>query len=143
MHSAYMCYYGHLAKLSVVANKQTMFLAHMLYKMEFNSEAKQMVVTLTSFDKRNIVKAIDSNTVDANRLANQYLRKLKDAGLIKSLGGGAWLIDPASYGSSKYIDKKWRDKNSKIYETRVFTAEGEEGCSAYIVTEDGEKVDLI
>lgn len=142
MASAYMCYYAHLAKLSVVANKQTMFLAHMLYKMEWSSEARQMIVTLTSFDKRNIMKSLDSDTVDANRLANQYLRKLKDAGLIKSLGGGAWLVDPASFSGAKYVDKKWRDKNSIIYETRVFTSDGEEDCSAYIVTEDGEKVDL-
>jgi hypothetical protein len=142
MNSAFMCYYEHLAKLARVANKQTMFLAHMLYRMEWNAEANQMVVTLTAFDKRAIMKSIDSDTVDANRLANQYLLKLKNANLIKPLGGGAFLVDPASFGGHKYVNKKWRTVNSAIYETRVFMSDNEGEQSAYIVTDDGEKVDL-
>lgn len=142
MNSAFMCYYEHLAKLARVANKQTMFLSHMLYRMEWNHEAKQMVVNLTAFDKRSIMKEITPDCKNMNRLANRYLSALTEAGLVKSIGGGAFLIDPQSYGGSKYIPKQLRMNNSLIYETRVFSEESEGIEEFYIVTEDGEKIEL-
>lgn len=142
MNSAYMCYYQHLAKLALVANKQTMFLAHMLYHMEWESEAKQMVVHLNPRVKRSIMQEVARGSKDANRLANQYLQKLTKAGLIKGLGGGSYLVDPLSYGGHKYIGKQLRINSAKIYETRVFTEESEGVVESYIVTEDGERIDL-
>ena len=142
MNSAFMCYYEHLAKLARVANKQTMFLAHMLYRMEWNDTTKQMVVNLTAFDKRSIMKEITPECENMNRLANRYLSALTEAGLIKSIGGGAFLVDPQSYGGHKYISKQLRNKSSLIYETRVFTDEVEGKMESYIVTEDGERVEL-
>ena len=143
MNTAYMCYYEHLAKLARVANKQTLFLAHLLYRMEFDKDAKQWLVTLSSFDKRAIIHAIGSGTDDPLRMASQYLTKLCASGLFKSLGGGAYLVDPKSFSGSKYIPKSLRQKNGKIYETRVFTEESDGEVEAYLVTDDGERIDLV
>lgn len=137
-----MCYYEHLAKLAHVANKQTMFLAHMLYRMEWDNESKQMVVNLNPSQKRSIMKLVADGSKDSNRLANQYLLKLSKAGLIKSIGGGSYLVDPLSYGGHKYIPKELRMKSSFIYEKRVFTDSSEGEIESYIITEDGEKIDL-
>ena len=142
MHSAYMCYYEHLAKLSRVANKQTLFLAHLLYRMEWNSDAKQCIVSLTAYDKRTIIEAIGCDSKDPGQLARQYLARLCKSGLIRSIGGSAYLIDPQSYSGSKYVSKKLRIKNSTIYETRVFMEDKEGEPSAYIITEEGERIDL-
>jgi hypothetical protein len=142
MNSAFMCYYEHLAKLARVANKQTLFMAHMLYRMEWHSESKQLIVNLTAFDKRNIMKEITPDCKNMNRLANRYLSVLSEAGLIKSIGGGAYLVDPVSFGGHKYIPKDFRSKNAFIYETRVFSDNTEGIEEFYIVTEDGEKIEL-
>jgi hypothetical protein len=88
------------------------------------------------------MKAISDDSKDPNRLASQYLSKLCHAGLIKSLGGGAYLVDPQSFGGSKYIPKKLRDKSGMIYETRVFSEDSEGEVVTYIITEDGERIDL-
>ena len=137
-----MCYYEHLAKLALVANKQTMFLSHMLYHMEWENDSKQMIVHLNPRVKRQIMESISEGSKDINRLANQYLHKLTKAGLIKSIGGGSYLVDPTSYGGHKYIQKHLRNKSSTIYETRVFSEDKNGVVESYIVTDDGVKVDL-
>jgi hypothetical protein len=144
MNTAYMCYFEHLAKLSIIANKQTLFLARMLYLMEFNIEAKQFVVNLTTAQKRDIVNAVSPDSKNPLNLAKQYILKLVQANIIKPLGGGQYLVNPECYGGGKYVPKGLRTKNSAIYETRVFKADTESGAveSAYIITDDGEKVDL-
>ena len=142
MNSVFMCYYEHLAKLAQVANKQTLFLSHVLYRMEWNGEAKQFISYLTTAQKREIINAIAPDCKNPLNSAKQYIRVLTDAGLMKSIGGGAYLIDPASYGGSKYVGKNLRMKNSKLYETRVFTEKSGDVEQAYIVTEDGERIEL-
>jgi len=142
MNSAYMCYYEHLAKLARVANKQTLFLAHVLYRMEFDDNTKQMIVNLTPHAKKEIIKTISGASKNFNRLANQYLQKLSNAGFLKSIGGGAYLIDPQSYGGAKYVPKQLRLDSGHIYEHRVFSTVTEGEVEAYIVTESGEKVEL-
>lgn len=143
MNSSYMCYYTHLAKLSVVANKQTLFLAHMLYRMEWHEESKQYVVNLNAHQKRDIMKAINfTGKTSLIRMANQYLNTISKSGLIQPAGGGMYLLDPRSYSGSKYVPKKYRDRGGVIYETRTFTSECEGEVETYIVTEDGERIDL-
>ncbi len=140
--SPYICYYEHIAKLSQLANKQTLFLAHLLSLVVYESECKQNIVTMTAHDKRRIMKAIGCDTSNPAKLANQYLSKIGKAGLIKSIGGGAYMVDPASFSGFKYIKKQTRDKAAFIYESRVFTEEDEGETTAYIITEDGERIDL-
>ena len=142
MSSAFMCYYENLAKLSIVANKQTMFLAHMLYRMEWNKESGQYMVNLNSFIKRQILKDIGCESKDPQTLSRQYVSKLVKSGLIKSIGGGTYIVDPISYGGSKYIPKHLRQKKAHLYETRVFTDTDDGVYSSYIITEDGERIDL-
>ena len=137
-----MCYYEHLAKLSLIANKQTLFLAHVLYRMEWNGESKQFIAYLTTAQKREIINAIGSDSKNPLGSAKQYIASLTKVGLIKPIGGGAYLIDPASYGGSKYVGKNLRMKNSRLYETRVFTEKSGDVEQAYIVTEDGERIEL-
>jgi hypothetical protein len=110
--------------------------------MEWDGESKQMIVNLNPSQKRSIMKLVADGSKDANRLANQYLLKLSKAGLIKSIGGGSYLVDPQSYGGHKYIPKELRMKSSLIYENRVFSEEVEGATESYIITEDGEKIEL-
>ena len=142
MNSVFMCYYEHLAKLSRIANKQTLFLAHVLYRMEWNKESKQFIAYLTTAQKREIINAIGCDCKNPLNSVKQYIGALTKAGMIKSIGGGAYLIDPASYGGSKYVPKNLRMKNSKLYETMVFTETTGDVEQSYIVTEDGERIDL-
>lgn len=142
MNSVFMAYFEHLAKLSSIANKQTLFLAHILYRMEYDESAKQFVATLTKYDKKSILKSIGCESKSPLNLAGQYILKLTDSGLIKSIGDGAYIIDPMSYGSYKYIPKHIRIKGSKIYEHRVFSDDVNGVIESYIVTEDGEKIEL-
>ena len=142
MNSAYMTYCNNLAKLKVIANKKTMFLAHILYRMNWHKETRQYISTITAFDKREILKSIGAVSKNPIQLAGQYIHALTKAGLIKPLGGGGYLIDPDSYSGHKYVTSDLRLKNAMIYETRVFTDEGEGETQTYIVTEDGERIDL-
>jgi len=138
----FMCYYEHIAKLSQIANKQTMFLAHLLSMIEYDSDTKQTLVILAPHDKIMIMKSIGCESKNMLNLANQYLRRICESGLIKSIGRGAYLVDPSSYSYAKYIPQKLRQESSHIYETRVFSSNDEGIDSAYIITEDGERIDL-
>lgn len=144
MNSAYICYFEHLAKLSTIANKQTMFLAQLLYRMEFNNEAKQFVINLTTAQKREIIHAISPSSTNPLNLAKQYITKIAKANIIKPMGEGQYLVNPECYGGSKYMPKALRIKNGVVYETRAFKRNGEFGefDNAYIITEDGEKIEL-
>ncbi len=137
-----MCYYEHIAKLSQIANKQTMFLAHLLSMIEYDGSTKQILIILAPHDKIMIMKAIGCESKNVLNLANQYLRRICESGLIKSIGRGAYLVDPASYSYGKYIPQKLRHESAHIYETRAFSSNDEGIDSAYIITEDGERIEL-
>jgi len=150
--SPFLTYYEHLAKLSQVANKQTLFFAHLLLKMEYHEESKQNIVSLTPRDKKQILKAIQKPSKDGSipkesvnplRLASQYLSRLQGVGLIKYIGDCSYAIDPRSYGYSKYVPKHLRERSGKLYESRIFIENGECGCESYLISDDGERIDLI
>ena len=141
MQSAFMCYFEHLAKLSRIANKQTLFLAHVLYRMDFDPKSKQYVVSLSAFDKKSIISDIGSDTTNALSMASHYLTTLCKAGLLRYIGDGAYIVDPMSFSIGKYVPKQLRRANSIIYETRIFKDDGVD-TKAYIITENGEKIDL-
>jgi hypothetical protein len=98
---------------------------------------------MTPRRKRAIMKIIGSGSKNALASADQYLLKIHKAGLIKGVGNGVYLIDPKSYGLSKYMNKEHRNKKGAIYETRVFTeTDGSKVISSYLVDEDGVKYDF-
>lgn len=141
MNQAFVTYYNHLAKLSRVANKQTLFLAHILYRMHYKSDSGMLVATLTAHDKKQIMKDIGSTARNVLNTADQYISNLQKHGLLKSIGNGAYLIDPVSYGTA-YVSSKVRMRAGQIYEQRVFKEDGTVGVESWIVTDDGEKIDL-
>ena len=134
MQNHFISYYEHLAKLSQVANKQTMFLAHIMYHMEFDAENKQYIVDLSVMRKTSIMDAIspDSKSRNVVNLANQYIATLKKAGFIRSLGHNVWGINPTCYGSYRPISKNLRTENAKLYSTMVWGSEGIEDGSTKV-----------
>lgn len=137
-NSAYMSYFTHLGKLSSIANKQTMFLNHMLYYMEYDKELKQLIVEMTPRRKRMIMSEINPNASNPLGTADQYIHKITKSGLIKGVGAGLYLLDPTAFSLNLYMKKSIRDKTAKIYETRVFTeTHGSKVVSSYLVDEDG------
>lgn len=120
MKQPFMSYYEHIAKLSLVANKQTLFLAHVLSRMEYDSTSKQLLVDLTPRVRRLILKELGVTSKNPLNLAKGYIRQLTKAGLIKPLGQGTYCIDPESYGYSKYVPKDLRERAGAIYEETTF-----------------------
>jgi Neuraminidase (sialidase) len=143
-NSAYMVYYEHLAKLGSIANKQTLFLGHLLFYAEYDSALRQNVVELTPYRKRSIMTAIGSTSKNLLSVADHYLLKICKSGLIKGVGNGMYLIDPKSFGLTKYIKKELRNRSAIIYETRVFTEQqGSKVVSSYLIDEDGVKHQIV
>lgn len=122
MRQPFMSYYEHIAKLAMVANKRTLFLAHVLSRIEWHDEQKILYVDLPAMVKRDILKAIGAESENPLVLASQYINTLVKAGLIKSMGSSRYAIDPQSYSYAKNISKPIRDKAAKIYQTSVFDA---------------------
>lgn len=134
MPTPFISYYSHIAKLTRVANKQTIFLAHILAHMYFDKEMKQYIVDMSPIKKDQIMREVSPDIPEENRgrLANQYLNKLKTAGLINNYKKGAWLVDPMSYGQYKHVSHGLRQHNAKIFEKRTFNSEGEESVDTTI-----------
>jgi hypothetical protein len=142
MKKPFMTYYEHLAKLACIANKKTLFLAHLLSRMDFNEETKIQYVDLTANVKRDILKAIGAKSVNPLVLAQQYIKELQKAGLIKSMGGGRYMIDPLSYGYAKYVSKELRERAANIYVKHVFSQDNEGFTETFVQDEYGEVTKL-
>jgi len=141
MNSAFMLYTEQIAKLTQIANKQTMFLVHVLFYADFDKDSKQYTVDLSVARKKEILRKLDSKSTAGTNMANQYLAKISKAGIMKSIGDGRWLINPKGFSGYKYVPKKFRNANAAIYETRVFT-EGGVKTEAYIIDAEGIRHDL-
>lgn len=140
MQTHFIAYYQHIAKLSQIANKQTIFLAYILYHMEFDNKENQYYADLSTARKIEIMKKI-SPEVEPDKLlnlANQYINKLKKADLIKSWGRGVWGVNPLCYGAHRPISKNLREQNVKVYSTAVFTSQGLETINTEIKVIDEE-----
>lgn len=142
MNKAFVAYYDHLAKLARVANKQTLFLAHILYQADHDKKTGMLIVNLNAALKRKIIGEIESETGDRLRLAGQYLTKLKRAGLIKSLGGGMYSVDPESFGDGRYVSPRQRGLAAKIFESRTFNFDGSVSVDTFLIDENGEQIEL-
>jgi hypothetical protein len=141
MKQPFMSYYEHIAKLAMVANKRTLFLAHVLSRIEYHDEQKVLYVDLPAMVKRDILKAIGAESENPLVLASQYINTLVKAGLIKSIGSSRYAIDPQSYGYSKYVKKELRDKAAKIYQTSVFDLNAKV-VETWVEDEQGNRFEL-
>jgi len=139
-NAPFFTYYEALAKLSQIANKQTMFLSHLLHDMDYDKELRQFLVDLSTYKKTQIMKVISPDVAEKSllNLANQYLSKLQKTGIIRNLGRGLWAVDPACYGKFRIIPKDLRQKNHKIFMGMSF---GPEGLEYTNVGEDYENAD--
>ena len=95
MKSPFVTYYENIAKLSTVANKRALFLAHILSRMEYEKSLNMLVVDLTPRIKRQIISEISDSCKNPLNSAKQYISHLVKAGLIKSIGGSAYTVDPS------------------------------------------------
>ncbi len=130
-----MSYYEHLAKLAFVANKKTLFLMHLLSRMEFDESTKINYVDLSPGVKRDILKSIGAKSANPLTLASQYIQTLQKAGLIKSIGSSRFMVDPMSFSYGKYVPKELREKSAKIFVQHVFIGD-EEGFTETFVEDD-------
>ena len=126
MRNSFMTYYEHIAKLSVIANKQTLFLAHALSRAEFDYDLKQLVVELSPRIKKQILLDIGAKSKNPLNLAKGYLSQLTKAGLLKFIGSGTYAIDPESYSYSKYISKELRQRSTRIFDKLTYESNGKE-----------------
>jgi hypothetical protein len=137
-----MMYFDNLGKLTVGMSKDTQFFVRMLQRMEYHAESKLNIVDLTARIKVEIVNEISPKVVDKQATASQYLFRLKNQGRIKFAGNGSYIIDPAQFGYAKYVGVNMRRASGEVYENRVYLEGGETKVEAYIITPDGERVDL-
>jgi hypothetical protein len=142
MKQPFMTYFEHLSKLAFVANKKTLFLAHLLSRMEFDETIKIMYVDLSPMVKRDILKAIGAKSNNPLSLASQYIQSLQKAGLIKSIGSSRFMIDPMSYSYAKYVPKALREKSSKIFIQHVFSQDDEGFTETFVQDEYGKVTKL-
>lgn len=135
-------YFDNMAKLTCRMSKETKFLFHMLRLMEWDQETTMNIVHLNTCLRRKIINNITPDSKDPLSLSRQYLSRLCKQGRIKIATGGSYLIDPALFGYSKYVKPDWRKASGDVYENRIFYEDGTTGVEAYIITTDGERIEL-
>ena len=91
----FMIFYQDIALLHSVANKQTLFFAEMMARMDGDN-----IVQMTPYIRELIVDNIGSKTNNKLALARQYIKTLSDAGLIIDIGKGAYMVAPKIAGFS-------------------------------------------
>lgn len=82
-----------IALLHSICNKQTLFFAEMLSRMDGDQ-----IVQMTPYTRKQIVTIIGSKSEDKLNVARQYLKQLSDAGLVADLGDGAYMVNPKIAG---------------------------------------------
>lgn len=82
-----------IALLHSICNKQTLFFAEMLSRMDGDQ-----IVQMTPYTRKQIVTIIGSKSEDKLNVARQYLKQLSDAMLVADLGDGAYMVNPKIAG---------------------------------------------
>lgn len=93
-----------IALLHSICNKQTLFFAEMLNRMDGDQ-----VVQMTAYTRKQIVSSIGSKSSNPLNVARQYLKQLSDCGLVADLSDGAYMVNPRIAGFTniaKVIDAK-------------------------------------
>ena len=93
----FMTFYRDIALLHTIANKQTMFFAHMVSRMD-----DDQIVQMTPYVRKQIMDLIEATQKNRLAGATQYINKLVKAGLIVSVGGGAYMINPMIHGHTNW-----------------------------------------
>ena len=91
----YMTFYKDLSLLHSIHNKQSLFFAQVLSRMD-----GEQVVCLTPRARKQIMLEIDSKSKNPLATARQMLSKLVKENLIVSMGGGDYMVNPKLYGYS-------------------------------------------
>lgn len=117
-YESYKVFFDGLALLHTVANQQTLFLAYLLSDMDNDN-----MVHLTVYKKQKIMKEIGSKSKKPLIMANQHLTSLARHGLVKSQGGGTFMVNPQF--ASKFEDFKYkRDEKTRLYVTMIGEVDG-------------------
>ncbi len=111
-----------IALLHSICNKQTLFFAEMLNRMDGDQ-----VVQMTSYVRKQIVTVIGSKSDNQLNVARQYLKQLSDAGLVADLGDGAYMVNPKIAGFTN-IAKIVNDKADVFLQIK-YTANAEREIS--------------
>lgn len=116
----FMTFYSDIALLHSVQNKQSLFLAGMISRMNGDN-----IVQMSRYTKKEILREIGSKSSNDLNLARQYISILTAAGIIKALGDDAYMIIPKLFGFSnvagsinekqdKFIKIKYKNNNRTI-----------------------------
>lgn len=129
-YESYKVFFDGLALLHTVANQQTLFLAYLLSDMDNDN-----MVHLTSYKKKQIMQEIGSKSKKPLIMAGQHLISLAHAGLVKSQGGGAYMVNPQF--ASKFEDfKHLRDEKTEVYLHMVGKPDGSVEFEAGVVKDE-------
>ena len=96
----FMTFYRDIGMLHGLYNKESLFFAYMLANANH-----ELVVHLNSKLKSDIMEKIGSRAKIKRNAADQQLRKLKELGLIRSLGGGSYMVNPHIHGFSNNVER--------------------------------------
>ncbi len=92
-----MIFYEDLSLLHSIANKQTLFFAGMISRMDTDN-----VVQMTRYVRNQIITEIGSKTTNKLNLAKSYLHQIVDSGLAKDMGDGAYMVLPKIAGFTNF-----------------------------------------
>ena len=90
-----MTFYKDIALLHSIMNKQSLFFAELVSRMD-----EQQRVHLSTFVRHEVMAAIKSTTSDDLATCRQMLNKLVKCELITSMGGSTYMINPRIHGHS-------------------------------------------
>ena len=141
----FMTYYKNIALLQNLYNKESLFFCHLL-----STADKDLIVNLTKYQKEKIVRLIGSKSKNPSNIAKQYISKLVKLGLILSVGGGSYKVNPSIHGfsaGSDYLEKmkhnyaeiRIKMRPDKDAEITAFTGEilKDENGHEYILATNG------
>lgn len=128
-YKSYKIFYDSLALLHMVANQRTMFFASLLSRMNNNNE-----VHLTPYERRTILIEIGSKSKNPLAMAKDHLQNLAKSGLVTSIGGGSYMVNPKF--ATKYEDFTGLvDAKYAKYLTIIGSSNGEISLEVEDVTE--------
>jgi len=113
----FMTFYKDIALLHSICNKQTLFFAAMVSRMD-----SDQIVQMTQYAREQIIDEIRVTSKNKLGAAKQYIHKLKKAGLIADLGKGAYMINPRIHGRNNMQNSI--DKKTDTFMRVVYSADG-------------------
>lgn len=125
----FMTFYKDIALLHSIANKQTLFFMEMVLRMD-----SEQNVQMTQAVREKIMLSIGSKEKNLTNGASQYLKHLKELGLIRDKGKGEYMVNPKIHGFSN--DAFAIQRKSEIFMNIKYTKDG--GRTITVDMETGE-----